>query len=112
MAMIEVQAVLSFDQYRQGKFYQVDGTSERIQAQVYAGYFKVVNVLGENLAPVGSGADTAGDLDSGVAGPPKKKPGRPKKEVSDGQGDHLAADREPVQPSGDDASGQADRQPD
>lgn len=111
MAMIEVQAVLSFDQYRQGKFYQVDGNSERIQAQVYAGYFKVVNVLGENLAPVGSGADTAGDLDSGVAGLPKRK-GRQKKEVNDGQGDHLPADREPVQPSGDDASGQADSQPD
>jgi|SRR5687768_15072016 len=110
MAMLEVQAVLSFDRFRQGRMYQVDGSDERIQAQVYAGYFKVVNVLGEDLASVGSGADTAGDLDSGVARPPKKR--QPKKEVTSGTGDHLPAGGEPLQPSGDDAAGSPDSQSD
>lgn len=101
MAMLEVQAQLSFDQFRLGKCYQVDGDDPRIQNQVYAGYFKVVNVLGESLANPASGGDAAADLDPGIPGPKKRAP-RKAKEVND-EADHLRREGEDLRDAGDDA---------
>lgn len=86
MSIIEVQAQLSFDQFRLGKHYQVDGSDPRIQNQVYAGYFKIVNVPGEGVADPVSGGDAAADLDPGVPGPKK---GRKKTEKVTDEADHL-----------------------
>lgn len=106
MSMIEVRANLSFGKYRQGRHYQLDGDDPTVQNQVYAGYFKVVNVLGGDVAnaPAGRVPDTG--VDTGTPGP--KKRGRPRKEVTDGTGEHLPGEGSPVRTSGDDAAGPQD----
>ena len=104
MGMIEVQAQLSFDQFRLGKHYQVDGSDPRIQNQVYAGYFKVVNVLGESLADPVPGGDAAGDLDPGVPGPKKRTPSKKAKVTN--EADHLRREGTDLRDLSDDAPGQ------
>lgn len=104
MSMIEVRATLSFDTFRQGRYYQVDGSDPRIQNQVYAGYFKVTDVPGESLADPVPGGDVAPDLDPGVPGPKKRAP-RKAKEVTD-EADHLRREGESFPDTEDTAFGQ------
>lgn len=117
--MIEVQAQLSFDQFRMGKFYQVDGSDPRIQNQVYAGYFKVINVLEDGNVGTSAdmdssaGAGTSGDLGSGNPPVAKRKPGRPKKEtVTNGAGGDLPGEGDSLHTSGDLAASVQNGQPD
>lgn len=106
MSMIEVRANLSFGQFRQGGHYQLDGDDVTVQNQVYAGYFKVVNVLGGNVADAPAGGVPDAGVDAGTPGP--KKRGRPRKEVTGGTGEHLPGQDSPVHTSGDNAAGPQD----
>lgn len=110
MSVLEVRANLSFDGFRSGRFYQVDGEDPRVKAQIFGGYFTVVNVLeaGDVAPPVDVDSDSAdrpGDhLDSGVVRPKKRK----KVTGGNGEGEHLPGQDDSVQSPEDVASGQPD----
>lgn len=97
MSMIEVRATMSFETFRAGRLYQVDGTDSRVQALIYGRYLSVVHspepsvVDSSGLVP---GADT--DLGSGVKAVKKRAPA--KKAVADGQGSDLRGPGDPVHP--------------
>ena len=97
MSMIEVRASMSFESFRAGRPYQVDGDDPRVQALIHGRYLTVVHV------PEPSPVDSAGlvpgavaDLGSGSPAVAKRKP-REKKAV-DGQGSDLRGPGDPVHP--------------
>lgn len=94
--MIEVRANLSFDQFQQGRKYQVDPGDQRIVAQIAGGYFTITKVAGD-----GNGTNTldSGRPESGVSGDLAagvQKPKRKKKTVTDGQGVHFGSESDSV----------------
>lgn len=105
--MIEVRANLSFDQFQQGRKYQVDPGDSRIVAQIAGGYFTITKVAGDDcgtntLDSGGAGGSTIPDLATGV-----EKPKRKKKTVTDADSD-LRCEDGSVCPQGDNAAGPQD----
>lgn len=79
MSMVEVEAVLSFGLFKQGRRYQfsLDGSDSHVQALIHAGYLKVTAAAGETVAADAAGLVPDPGVDAGVAGPRKR--GRPRK---------------------------------
>ena len=107
MNMIEVRATMSFESFKAGRLYQVDGTDSRVQALIHGRYFSVVHSPEPHVVDFDRpGPGAAGDLGPGSPGKPKKK------KAVDGQGDHQPGGSELVHPAGDHATSAPDGEPD
>lgn len=114
--MIQVKATMSMTAIPElgdrdvprGKILEVDETNPRVQALIRAGYLsKIPEVSDDVLGITGGFHVSVPGVGMGVSGPetqsPKKR-GRPKREVTDGDGGDLPAGGERLQPVGDTSS--------
>lgn len=107
MNMIEVRAAMSFEAFKAGRLYQVDGDDSRVQALIHGRYLSVVHSPEPHVVDSdrpGPGADT--DLGSGSAAGQKRKP--KEKKAVDGQGSDLRDPGDSIHPGEDVAAGVPD----